>query len=234
MPLNKSTGNMYDFVSHTHTHLGGACPHACTYCSVDALKRYPECAAKYSGPLRLIEKELEIRYGSGKEIFVENLNDLWAESVPADYIRRVLKHCREWPENLYIFQSKNPARYSAFMADMPPIITLGCTIETNRETPDISKAPPPIERARAIAQLPGDIKTFVTIEPILAFDLAAFLAMLVEIRPSFVNVGADSKGHHLPEPSARDVRDLIAGLLAEGIEVRGKHNLDRIMREDAQ
>jgi DNA repair photolyase len=231
MPLNKSTGNMYDWVSHTHTHLGGACPHACTYCSVNALKKYPEVASKYSGPLRLIEKELEIRYGSGKEIFVENLNDLWAESVPSDYIRRVLNHCRQWPENLYIFQTKNPARYLNFEPEFPINVNIGCTIETNWETASLSKAPAPAMRVPAMQYLARRFKTFVTVEPILDFDLAEFLAMLVSIRPAFVNVGADSKGHKLPEPIARDVRDLIAGLLAEGIEVRGKHNLARILKE---
>jgi len=230
MPLNKSTGNMYDFVSHTHTHLGGECPHKCAYCSVKALHKYPECAAKYTGPLRLIEKELHVRYGSGKEIFVENLNDLFAADVPWGTIRAVLAHCRSWPENLYLFQTKNPARFAEFLSDMPPMVNLGCTIETNRDTSEVSAAPHPEQRAQGMIALPDDIKTFVTIEPILAFDLDQFLSMLIGIRPSFVNIGADSKNHKLPEPSASQVAALIAGLLAEGIEVRGKHNLDRIMK----
>ena len=70
MPLNKSKGNMYKFVSHTHSHLGGECPHKCIYCYVDSFRhRVP----KYQGELRLIEKELEVNYGKGKAIFIEHV-----------------------------------------------------------------------------------------------------------------------------------------------------------------
>lgn len=32
MSLKKSKGNMYDWVSHTHSHLSGKCGHQCGYC----------------------------------------------------------------------------------------------------------------------------------------------------------------------------------------------------------
>jgi DNA repair photolyase len=54
MSLKKSTGNMYPWVTHTHCHLGGQCPHKCVYCYVDNFPYgRPE---KYKGALRLIEK----------------------------------------------------------------------------------------------------------------------------------------------------------------------------------
>lgn len=31
MSLKKSTGNMYPWVTHTHTHLGGECSHKCVF-----------------------------------------------------------------------------------------------------------------------------------------------------------------------------------------------------------
>ena len=36
----------------------------------------PSDIAKYKGPLRLIEKELAVNYGTGKTIFIEHCNDL--------------------------------------------------------------------------------------------------------------------------------------------------------------
>lgn len=39
MPLNRSTGNMFSWVTHTRTHLGGQCPHQCSYCYVQAIER---------------------------------------------------------------------------------------------------------------------------------------------------------------------------------------------------
>jgi hypothetical protein len=43
-----------------------------------------------------------------------------------------------------------------------------------------------------------------------------------------VNVGADSKGHGLPEPSFKKVMQLVERLTAAGIEVRNKRNLERL------
>ncbi len=56
MGLNKSTGNMYDWIKNTFNPLGGACPHKCEYCFAQNF-RFPASKAKYSGPPRLYEKE---------------------------------------------------------------------------------------------------------------------------------------------------------------------------------
>lgn len=108
MSLNKSKGNMYPWVTHTHSHLGGECSHKCTYCYVnDPVRGRP---AKYQGQLRLIEKELTVKYGSGKTLFVEHCNDLLATDVPDEFIRKILNHCWDWPDNIYVWQTKNPER----------------------------------------------------------------------------------------------------------------------------
>ena len=61
MPLKKSEGNMYAWVTHTHSHLAGKCPHECVYCYVSQMaKKFPNMRARYSGPIRLIEDELNV------------------------------------------------------------------------------------------------------------------------------------------------------------------------------
>ncbi len=45
-------------------------------------------------------------------------------------------------------------------------------------------------------------EVMVTIEPIMDFDLEPFVEMIKNTKPKFVNIGADSKGHNLPEPSS--------------------------------
>lgn len=54
-------------------------------------------------------------------------------------------------------------------------------------------------------------------------------SLLDIVRPSFVNIGADSKGHGLIEPSAEKVLALIDGITKTGIEIRQKTNLERIL-----
>lgn len=226
-PLTKSQGNMYPWVTHTHSHLGGACPHECRYCYVKAMaKRYG--LERYSGPARLIESELAIKYGAGKTIFIEHCQDLFSLAIGPAWIERIIDHCIEWPENTYVFQTKNPRRMVKWQDCLPLKKILGVTVETNRDMSGISQAPSPEERLISFCEI--DSPKFITIEPILDFDPFAFIGMIRAARPDFVNIGADSKGHGLPEPSADKVRSLVAGLQEAGIEIRQKRNLDRLLK----
>jgi hypothetical protein len=223
MPLQKSKGNMYPWVTHTHCHLGGECPHKCVYCYV---KSFPFRPPKYQGELRLIEKELDVNYGEGKTIFIENCNDMMAIDVDLEWIIKILKHCLKFPENKYVFQSKNPARFLTMDEFFPDDSLFGTTIETNRFYPQLSYAPSRGDRKIAMEKL--NKRKFVTIEPIVDFDVQIFAEGLDCIRPEFVNIGADSKGHNLPEPPIEKVYALIEKLKGYGIEVREKHNLERL------
>jgi len=244
MPLKKSDGNMYPWVTHTHSHLTGKCPHGCVYCYVQAMaKKFANMKARYGGALGFDEKELKVVYGSGRTIFVEHMNDLFAEEIPRTFISAVLLHCWQYPGNQYAFQTKNPARYLAYlhaqgfgMPALPLGSFLGTTIESNRDLGALvmGYAPPPLMRKRAMVALRGVYGhhlRFVTIEPILDFDVNVMVDWLWEINPDFVNIGADSKGHGLPEPSADKVWALIASLGQLGIEIREKHNLARLLGE---
>ncbi|MEN6544535.1 MAG: DUF5131 family protein [Armatimonadia bacterium] len=236
MPMNKARGNMYPWVTHTHAHLGGECPHKCSYCYVNDLipKRFraggPGRPKTFVGPLRIIPGAMNVRYGIGNTIFVDHCNDLFAEDVPADVIGRVLDHCARWPFNTYVYQTKNPERFATFLPYTQPDCILGCTIETNRDIPaSISAAPRPIARAMAMRQLSGSRRLFVTVEPIMDFDVPVLGQWLRDIQPDFVNIGADSKENGLPEPSRDKVLSLIDVLCASGIEIVEKPSLGRLM-----
>jgi len=227
--MNKQKGQMYNWITHTSTHLAGKCQHECEYCSIQDLQRRFPNQLPYSGPIRLKEKEFAVKYGTGKTIFIENCNDLFADGVPLEWIKRITAHCRTWPDNEYVFQTKNPARVCWFSdVHFPPKVSFGVTVETNREN-DLGSAPPRFARLRIMIRLRDMFPTtFITIEPIMDFDLEEFAALIIEASPSFVNIGADSKGHGLPEPSIGKVMELVRLLTEAGIEVRVKHNLERL------
>lgn len=149
MPMNVATGNMYPWVTHTHTHLGGECLHKCPYCYVDN-KRWGR-PLRYTGPARVIDDELKVKYGEGKTIFVEHMNDLFAEGVSDEMIQRVIAHCHVWPKNTYVFQTKNPERMRKVIPCLPPSVIVGTTIETNRNhmLPGCT-APQPFQRYMAM------------------------------------------------------------------------------------
>ena len=216
---------MYEFVTHTHNHIGGECPHRCNYCYVNNPRfGRPE---KYTGPLRLIEKEFSVNYGEGKTIFMENCNDAFSDKVPIEWIVRIINHANMFPKNSYVWQTKNPAKYMELGTDRFHENSLfGTTIETNRELSFISKAPPMISRISAMERI--NRKTFLTIEPICDFDLSIMIDWIESVNPSFINIGADSKNHGLPEPSWDKVQLLINGIKELGIEIKEKHNLERL------
>jgi hypothetical protein len=217
-------------VTHTHTHLGGECPHKCVYCYVDHGFMGTPRPKRYCGPLRLIESEFKVNYGTGKTIFIEHKNDLFCKDVPEDFILRILAHCNQFPENTYVFQTKNPARYLEFNQDgiWPDNSILGCTIESNIDHPNISNAPPVRDRMRAMCRLRR--RKFITIEPVLDFSPITLAAWIANIEPEFLNLGADSKGHNLPEPSIEKINELVKELMEYGIDLREKHNLQRLMK----
>lgn len=223
MSFRKQTGNMYDWINYTWNVIKGKCPFDCSYCYMKIWGDLP--------PLRFDEKEMKRDLGSGNFIFVGSSCDMWTDSIPDDWIDRILYHSRSYPDNQYLFQSKNPEGFSFWAMSsngFPKNTILGTTIESNRIYPEISKAPDVMKRVDGIlhAKIKGH-KTIITIEPILDFDLKEFLELIKWANPDWVNVGADSKNHSLPEPQYSRVLELIDGL-KQFTEVLKKSNLERL------
>jgi protein gp37 len=193
-------------------------------------EKYPLVRKRYSGKLWLMEKEFEKDEGKGKIIFVQDCGDLCAESVPDEWIIKVLEHCRMYPDNEYLFLTKNPQKYFKFIDQFPKNSILGVTIESNRWYLEISDAPLPIKRAEAMSKLVYPRK-MVSIEPIMDFDLVTFVEMIREIKPEYVVIGADSKGNNLPEPDSQKIHEFI-NELEKFTKVEIKPNLNRIYKRE--
>jgi hypothetical protein len=222
--------NMYDWCVPWNP-LAGECPHKCVYCSTKSIP-WKSVREKYSGELRLDEKAMKKNLGSGNTWFVCAQNDLFANTVPQDFIEEILHRCRIYDDNEYVFQTKNPVRYMRCGCTFPSSSLFGCTIETNHIYENdmgltISKSPSVASRMLAMEKL--ESRKFITIEPILDFDVDILSDWIKRINPEFVNIGADSKRHNLPEPSADKIHALIEKLTEYGIEIREKHNLERLL-----
>jgi len=231
MSLNKvsKNGNMYDWITNTYNPLGGVCPHMCHYCYAQNF-RFPSLKEKYSGLPRLYENELKRNLGKNKFWFVGSCIDLFAESIPVEWIHKTLDHCRQYESNRYLFQSKNPDRIYTLRRFLPPDVVVGTTIETNRYYRKMGRAPSVAERAWNILQLSLlDIKTIITVEPIMDFDVDKLVGIIKAAEPTWVNIGANTNSKvKLPEPSPGKVKDLIEEL-SVFTEVKVKSNLKRLM-----
>lgn len=217
MAMNISKGNMYGFVSHTWNAIKGSCFHDCSYCYV---KRWGNL-----NPVRFDEKELRTKLGQGNFIFVGSSNDMFAAEMSSEWIQRTIDHCMKF-DNQYLFQTKNPGRLIEF--ELPQNSVVCTTIESNRFYPEImSNSPSPSERVEAMSRI--ELPKYVTIEPILDFDIDELVEMIKSCKPIQVNIGADSGNHKLPEPSKEMVMNLIE-TLSGFTTVKLKTNLNRILR----
>ena len=214
---------MYPWVTHTWNPIRGRCPHECSYCYMKGLVH---------GEPRFIESELKINLGPDRRIFVGSSIDLFADAILQKFnspMSEILRKCRNNPTNQYLFQSKNPKGMWEFYQALPDDSILGTTLESNRDYSSMSLAPDIEDRVGWMEHFWHlGFTGMISIEPILDFDLKEFIELVKWCAPLFVSIGADSKGHHLPEPSAEKVLDLIEAL-KEITEVKIKDNLERII-----
>jgi DNA repair photolyase len=229
MGLNKvkAGSNMYQFINATWNPLIGKCPHGCIYCSTNKFY-YPELIKRYTGEIRLDEKALKDNLGIGNYIFVCAQNDLFAEGVPKEMINRILDHCRKYPKNKYFFQTKNPSKMMYF--NLPKETVICTTIESDMFYRHIMVSSLiPYERGKYMEILSDcGYETFVTIEPIMQFNLNILVNLIKVCRPTMVNVGADSGRNNLPEPSRNEIIELISEL-EKFTKVNIKSNLKKLV-----
>ena len=215
--MNKQKGNMYGFVTHTWNPIKGRCSHKCAYCYMKPF---------WKSEVHLDEKDLNQDLGEGNFIFIGSSTDMFAENIPHTWIYSILTRCKKYPKNTYLFQSKNPSKFIHFKDYFPKNTILGTTIESDSSW-GFSNPPSMLDRAEAMSKL--DFTKMVTIEPIMDFEFNNLVQLIRIANPKWVNIGADSKGHKLPEPNWGKVMDLIK-VLNSFTEVKQKKNLDRLRK----
>jgi len=203
---SKSNGRrMFNVVTKTWNPVSG-CLHHCSYCWARKLantKLKNSHRYKEGFKPRLNEEEFKTRFKDGDFVFVSDMGDLFGDFIPHEWILKVLEHIQHFPKTFFLFLTKNPGRYEKFLEDMPENAILGATIETNRDKlyleNVISGAALPSIRYDAMKKLKWD-KKFISVEPILDFDLEVLCKWVKDISPFMMYVGYDNYHNRLPEP----------------------------------
>ncbi len=215
--LNSKKGSrMFNIVGETWNPITG-CLHFCRYCwarqlALTKLKN----TKRYRGGFkpRLNEEELKKTFRGGV-VFVSDMGDIFSPGVKDEWIISVIRHIAKFPDTYFLFLTKNPTRYVDFIGSMPANAILGATIETNKDDlyteHRISQAPLPSIRYKAMKELNWPLK-FISIEPILDFDLEKFAKWIKDINPFMVYIGYDNYNWKLPEPALEKTRRLIEKL----------------------
>jgi len=216
---------MFSVVTRTWNPVTG-CTHVCRYCwarrlAATKLKSSPRYSKGFVP--RFNEEELKVSFKPGEVVFVSDMGDLFCGGVPDKWIIRVLEHVAKFPDTHFLFLTKNPERYRDFLDRFPPNSILGATLETNRDDlyveRAVSYAPLPSLRYEAMRSLNWD-KKFVSIEPILDFDLDEFAEWIFDIFPFMVYLGYDNYNNKLPEPPLKKTLELVKRLSEHTLVVR--------------
>ena len=102
-------------------------------------------------------------------------------TYPDEWINKTLEHCQKF-DNKYLFQTKNPKRILNFKLPKSVICT---TIESDMFYSEImANSPKPYDRAKYMKMLSDcGFETFVTIEPILDFNLDELVDLIKQCSP---------------------------------------------------
>lgn len=104
--MNRSNIEWTEF---TLNPIRGKCPHNCWYCY--AWPIYQKLGYKEEPVfLSSVLEELKKRKKSST-IFIGSMFDLWANAIPGEWIDEIVEKCRLWRQHIYLFCTKNPARY---------------------------------------------------------------------------------------------------------------------------
>jgi hypothetical protein len=180
-------------------------------------------------PVRFDSKELKTDLGEGNFIFVGSSCDMFASDIPREWIEFTFEKCRKH-NNKYFFQSKDTGSmfyFEDFLGDLN--CSVCTTIETNRFYESVMcRSPRPETRLFWFSKVFKRCDKYVTIEPIMDFDLEPMVELIKSCNPIQVNLGSDSGGNNLPEPSKSKVLDLIVEL-EKFTKIHSKKNLDRLL-----
>ncbi len=161
------------------------------------------------------------RFKPGDFVFVCDMGDI--AFAPAAVWSAILDAVGCHPNTKFLLQSKDPR---VFPHLVPDNVYLGTTLESNVDY-EVSLAPSPFIRCRDLRNVEHPHK-FISIEPIMDFDLETLVRWIKDVRPEIVEVGADNYHNDLPEPPWGKVQQLLEALRGFVPHVIEKDGLARL------
>jgi protein gp37 len=114
----------------------------------------------WTGKIRCDEKTLDVprTWSKPRRIFVNSMSDLFHESVPVPFIRKVWRVMQDTPRHTYQILTKRPERMVEVARDLPLLsnVWLGTSVEDDRV----------LDRIDALRQVPAALR-FVSFEPLI-------------------------------------------------------------------
>jgi len=186
---------------------------------------------KYEGDTRLHESEMKTNLykAGGKDIrggtiFVGSMID--CACVPYEAFVAAMDHCKNYPDNIYLLQSKMPGVFLKYRDLLPEKRIVGTTIETTESVVKFSKAPAPCHRMMVMADIDFAPK-LVSIEPAFWFHVDTMLDWMDMIQPDIISIGGRTGGGNIDavDASSSLIENLVHGLMDSQARIILKKNL---------
>jgi len=149
----------------------------------------------FSVTLHADQIELPLRWAQPRRIFVNSMSDLFHETVPESFIRRVFEVMERAERHVFQVLTKRAERLAMLAPRLPwpANVWQGVSVENARY----------VSRVRYLAGIPAAVK-FLSVEPLLGAIPGLPLANI-----DWVIVGGESGPHHRPvmREWVRDIRD---------------------------
>lgn len=203
------------------------CKHGCTYCNARrmALTRLKHHLRYKDGfEPHLVPELLDRGFQPGEFVFVAYMGDI--SFCPSYDFWRILDRIKQFPDTNFLMISKNPGFFLKRQELLPLNVILGTTIETNRDY-KLSKAPAPLRRWIDLTTVYRKRK-FLSIEPVMDFDLRELTRWIGVLQPSIIEIGADNYHNKLPEPPVDKLEQLISFCRGVCPDVVEKPGLERL------
>ena len=200
------------------------CNFHCTYCWA---RKLAKGILKKSYPNGFIPTthcdRFNRRFKPNDFVFVSAMGDI--AFAPTIVEGHIIATANKYPDTKFLLCSKDPTVFRKIKFHLPNIY-LGTTLETNKNY-RLTKAPPPFERYKVMRYLIHPHK-FLSIEPIMDFNLLLFVDWIKLIKPEIIEVGADNYHNNLPEPNSAKVNALLSYLKQICPTVIEKEGLERM------
>jgi len=201
------------------------CGFNCSYCWA---RKLAEGKLKNSYPNGFIPTthpdRFNKRFKPDDFVFVCSMGDI--SFAPSIVWNQVYITAQNHPETKFLLCTKNPAIYLNLAWRLDNVY-YGCTIETNKHY-GVSKAPRTYDRYLAFKELPYSHK-FLSIEPVMSFELEGFIGWIANIQPEIIEIGADNYHNNLPEPQSQYLEKFLTIIKRYTPVVIEKQGLERLL-----
>lgn len=101
-----------EYVDFTVNPITGKCPHGCSYCYAERMRKRFKWPEKMEFKIEVLRKIR--RRKKPTSIFMGSMFDLFSDKIIESWIDNILYICKLCPQHTFLFLTKNPKRYLEF------------------------------------------------------------------------------------------------------------------------